>query len=277
MTVDVEDYFHVAAFDDDIGREDWGKWPSRVEANTDRMLDVLDAGGARATFFVLGWVAKRHPTVVPRILARGHEVGCHGYSHRLIYRQSPEEFRTETRTAKAMLEDQGGVAVAGYRAATFSIVKKTLWALDVLAEEGFLYDSSIFPILHDRYGIPGAPREPHRLTTPRGATIVEFPITVVNVLGLNVPVAGGGYFRQFPYGLTRWGLKRVEADGRPFVFYCHPWEVDPEQPRVHTGWLSRLRHYRNLDRCEGRLRRLIGDFRFGTAREVLTGRGLLDG
>jgi polysaccharide deacetylase family protein (PEP-CTERM system associated) len=275
MTVDVEDYYHVAAFADDIAREDWTKWPSRVEANTERMLDVLDGAGARATFFVLGWVAERHPSLVPRIVARGHEVGCHGYSHRLIYAQSPDEFRAETRRAKAVLEDQGGAPVAGYRAATFSIVKRTLWALDVLAEEGFLYDSSIFPVMHDRYGIPDAPRAPHRMTTEKGATIVEFPITVLNLLGMNLPLAGGGYFRLFPYGLTRWGLRRVAAGGRSFVFYCHPWEVDPDQPRVRTRWLSRFRHYNNLDRCEDRLRRLLGDFRFGTAREVLAGRGLL--
>lgn len=277
LSIDVEDYFQVAAFADDIDRAEWENWPSRVEANTDKVLAVLDDAGAKATFFVLGWIAERHPTLVPRIRDAGHEIACHGYSHRLIYDQSPELFREETRRTKALLEDQGGAPVLGYRAATFSIVERTLWALDVLAEEGFVYDSSIFPTKHDRYGIPDAARGPHQLTTPKGHSIVEFPITVLDVPGFALPVAGGGYFRLFPYWLTRWGLGRVAAAGRPFVFYCHPWEVDPGQPRVATRWLSRFRHYNNIARCEGRLRRLLQDFPFGTARDVLSAQGLLAG
>jgi len=275
LSVDVEDYFQVAAFAGDIAPEDWEKWPSRVEANTDKVLQVLADAGARATFFVLGWVAERYPKVVPRIRDAGHEVGCHGYAHTLIYDQTPERFREETHRAKGVLEEQSGAPVLGYRAATFSIVRRSLWALDVLAEEGFAYDSSIFPVRHDRYGIPDAQPVPHALTTQGGRTLVEFPITVLPVAGFNLPLAGGGYFRLFPYWLTRWGLGRIQAQGRPFVFYLHPWEVDPDQPRVESGWLSRFRHYNNLHRCEGRLRRLLADFKFATVREVLAGRGLL--
>lgn len=277
LSIDVEDYFQVAAFADAIDRAEWEAWPSRVEANTDKVLSVLDDAGTRATFFVLGWVAERHPTLVPRIRDAGHEIGCHGYSHRLIYAQTPDVFREETRRAKGVLEAQSGAPVLGYRAATFSIVERTLWALDVLVEEGFQYDSSIFPTRHDRYGIPDAERGPHRLTTEKGASLVEFPITVVDVMGYPLPMSGGGYFRLFPYGLTRWGLKRVGAGGRPFVFYCHPWEVDPDQPRVEARWLSRFRHYNNIRRCEGRLRRLLKDFQFGTTRDVLAAQGLLAG
>jgi polysaccharide deacetylase family protein (PEP-CTERM system associated) len=276
LTVDVEDYFHVSALAGAIPRDTWGSRESRVEANVRRLLAVLDEAGARATFFVLGWVAERHPGLVREIAACGHEIACHGYSHRLVYDQPREEFREETLRAKTLLEDLAGCAVLGYRAASYSIVRRSLWALDVLVELGFAYDSSIFPVRHDRYGIPGAERLPHRIATPGGKEIVEWPLSTAKVLGATLPVAGGGYFRLLPYWLTRWGLSRINRrEAKPFIFYLHPWEIDPAQPRVRANGLSRLRHYTNLHKCEDRLRRLLREFSFGTAREGLARLGLL--
>jgi polysaccharide deacetylase family protein (PEP-CTERM system associated) len=272
MSVDVEDYFHVSALSEAISRDDWDSMNARVDFSTRRLLEVFDAADTRATFFVLGWVADRHPALVREIHRRGHEVACHGYSHRLVYEQSPEEFRSETLRSKSLLEDLIGEPLAGYRAASYSITPKSRWALDIIAEAGFRYDSSIFPVRHDLYGMAGAPRFPHILTTDGGAELVEFPPTTARVLGQNVPAAGGGYFRLYPYALSRWLLRRVnEGEGQPAIFYLHPWEVDPEQPRVEAGWRSRFRHYNNLDKCEGRLRRLLGEFRFAPARQVLAG------
>ena len=276
LTVDVEDYFHVSALAPSIDRGSWGSRESRVVGNTHRLLDLFGQFGVRGTFFVLGWVAERHPQLVKDIAGAGHEVACHGFSHRLVYEQSPEEFREETLRSKRLLEDTIGAAVLGYRAASYSIVRRSLWALDILAEAGFAYDSSIFPVHHDRYGIPDAERNPHRMATPGGRSIVEWPLAVASVLGFRLPVAGGGYFRLLPYALSRWGLASINRrDRRPFIFYLHPWEIDPGQPRVRVGWLSRFRHYTNLDKCEARLRRLLGDFRFGTARDSLSQLGLL--
>jgi len=276
LTVDVEDYFHVSALAPSIDRGSWGSRESRVVGNTHRLLDLFGQFGVRGTFFVLGWVAERHPQLVKDIAGAGHEVACHGFSHRLVYEQSPEEFREETLRSKRLLEDTMGAAVLGYRAASYSIVRRSLWALDILAEAGFAYDSSIFPVHHDRYGIPDAERNPHRMATPGGRWIVEWPLAVASVLGFRLPVAGGGYFRLLPYALSRWGLASINRrDRRPFIFYLHPWEIDPGQPRVRVGWLSRFRHYTNLDKCEARLRRLLGDFRFGTARDSLSQLGLL--
>jgi len=276
LTVDVEDYFHVSALAPSIDRGSWGSRESRVVGNTHRLLDLFGQFGVRGTFFVLGWVAERHPRLVKDIAGAGHEVACHGFSHRLVYEQSPEEFREETLRSKRLLEDTIGAAVLGYRAASYSIVRRSLWALDILAEAGFAYDSSIFPVHHDRYGIPDAERNPHRMATPGGRWIVEWPLAVASVLGFRLPVAGGGYFRLLPYALSRWGLASINRrDRRPFIFYLHPWEIDPGQPRVRVGWLSRFRHYTNLDKCEARLRRLLGDFRFGTARDSLSQLGLL--
>lgn len=276
LTVDVEDYFHVAALASGIHRDTWAARESRVVANTEKLLAMFDEFGVRGTFFVLGWVAERHPRLVRAIAARGHEIACHGFSHRLVYEQSPAEFHDETRRAKQLIEDITGAPVLGYRAASYSIVRQSLWALDMLAELGFVYDSSIFPVRHDRYGIHDAPRIPHRLTTPNGASLAEWPLSTAKVLGMNVPVAGGGYFRLFPYWLTRAGLASINRrERRPFIFYLHPWEIDPEQPRVRVEWLSRFRHYNNLEKCEQRLRRLLGDFRFGTVREGLAALGLL--
>jgi len=276
LSIDVEDYFHVAAFQDVVQEEAWADMPSRVEANTDKVLEIMADAGVSATFFVLGWAAERYPAIVPKIAAAGHEVACHGYSHRQIYNQSRADFREETRKAKAILEDQSGTAVNGYRAATFSVTKKTLWALDELAEAGFSYDSSIFPIRHDNYGLAEAPVEPHVATGPDGNRIVEFPISVLQLGGLKLPIAGGGYFRLFPYPVTRWGLNRIAATGRPTVFYLHPWEVDPGQPRFENARaFSRFRHYNNLERCEARFRRLLSDFSFTTVENVLADQGLL--
>lgn len=277
FSVDVEDYFQVAALAPAIPRDSWPRRESRVERNTQVLLDLLAERGIRGTFFVLGWIAERHPGLVKRIAAAGHEVASHGFSHQLIYTQSPGEFREETARSKRLLEDLIGAAVIGYRAASFSITGRSLWALDTLIDLGFRYDSSIFPIRHDRYGIPGASPEPGTITAPSGRALAEFPMSAASFLGLNVPVSGGGYFRLLPLGVTLRGLTQINrAHGRPFTFYLHPWEVDPGQPRVRVGWLSRFRHYTNLERCEPRLKRLLSEFRFGTMREVLHGLGLLD-
>ncbi len=276
MTVDVEDYFHVAALASAIDRRDWDRLESRVERNTRRLLDLFAAHQLQATFFVLGWVAERHPQLVREIAAAGHEIASHGYSHQLIYRQQPDEFRQETQRAKALLEDQIQQPVLGYRAASYSITRQSLWALDILADLGFVWDSSIFPVRHDRYGIPGTPRWPHRLQTPSGQTLIEFPLSTWQLGRYRLPIAGGGYFRLYPYGLTRAGLASINRRAqRPFIFYLHPWEIDPGQPRVKTGLLSSFRHYNNLGKCESRLRRLLGDFGFTTVGRVLEALGLL--
>lgn len=278
FTVDVEDYFHVAALSAAISRERWESLPQRVEGNTNRLLDLLDETNTKATFFVLGWVAQRFPELIREVARRGHEVASHGFSHQLVYSQSEQEFRSETLRSKGTLEDLLGAAVIGYRAASYSITKKSLWALDILSEAGFLYDSSIFPVHHDRYGVPDAPRRPHVLQTPAGNSLVEFPPTVVRILGQNVPCSGGGYFRIYPYWLTRTLLRRVNRTARqPFIFYLHPWEIDADQPRFEAGRLSKFRHYTRLDQCEARLERLLSEFRFDTARAVLRSLGLLGG
>lgn len=276
FTVDVEDYFHVAALSSAIARDTWASRELRVEANTERLLEILDERGVRATFFVLGWLAERTPTLVRRIAAAGHEVACHGFSHKLVYTQTPDEFRQETLRAKSFLEDTLGHAVLGYRAASFSVTRASLWALDVLIDAGFRYDSSIFPIHHDLYGLPGATPEPHRVSAPSGRTLAEFPMSAASFLGVQVPVSGGGYFRILPYWLTRAGLKQInERRGRPFAFYLHPWELDPGQPRIEVGRFSRFRHYTNLTRCEERLQCVLGDFAFTSMHEVLQQCGLL--
>lgn len=278
LTVDVEDYFHVAALAPNIHRDSWGTRESRVVGNTQKLLAMFEQFDVRATFFVLGWVAERYPQLVKDIAAGGHEVACHGFSHRLVYEQSPQEFREESLRSKKLLEDITGAAVLGYRAASYSIVRESLWATDILADLGFVYDSSIFPVHHDRYGIPDAKRVPNRMSTPGGRTIVEWPLATAGILGFRLPVAGGGYFRLLPYWLTRWGLASINRRERqPFIFYLHPWEIDPEQPRVQASRLSRFRHYTNLEKCEGRLRRLLGEFKFGTARDCLVQLGLLPG
>ena len=269
MSVDVEDYFHVSVFDGIVPRTQWAQMESRVCANTDRLLDLFAEFNVRSTFFVLGWVAERYPQLIKSIADGGHEIASHGYAHRLIYDQTPAAFREDVRKAKRLLEDASGSAVAGYRAPSYSITPRSLWALDILIEEGYSYDSSIFPIRHDRYGIPVSPREPFPIERERG-TLMEVPGSTVRVGPLNLPIAGGGYFRLLPYEWTRWGIARLNAAERQAaVFYIHPWEIDPDQPRLQAGWLGRLRHYRNLEKTEDRLRALLTEFRFSTVASLL--------
>jgi polysaccharide deacetylase family protein (PEP-CTERM system associated) len=269
MSIDVEDYFHVAALSNVIRPEQWDSLPSRVEQNTERLLELFAKHDVRATFFVLGWVAERFPDLIKKLSAHGHEIASHGYSHQLVYNQTPETFRDETYRSKNLLEDITGKPVQGYRAASYSITKESLWALDILSEAGFTWDSSIFPIRHDRYGIPDSPSAPYSIETDNGNIIREFPLTTAHVGGLSIPAAGGGYFRQFPYPVFKYLFRNASGFGqRPQMFYLHPWEIDPDQPRYNdASWFSRFRHYTNLDRCYYRLERLLGDFRFGTVTE----------
>ena len=270
MSIDVEDYFHVSVFDGIVPRSDWERMESRVVANTIRLLEIFDEFSVRSTFFVLGWVAERHPDLVRAIAGRGHEIASHGYAHRLVYDQTPSAFRTDVRRAKQLLEDASGRPVVGYRAPSYSITARSLWALDVLLEEGYQYDSSIFPIRHDRYGIPLSGRQPYAIERKAG-TLVEVPGSTTHLGPLNLPVAGGGYFRILPYWWTRWGIARVNRiERRPVVFYLHPWEIDPEQPRLRAGSLSQFRPYRNLHLTELRLRRLLREFQFDTVENVVT-------
>ena len=269
MTVDVEDYYQVSAFNEVIAYNEWEEYESRVEKNTNNILDIFDDNNTKSTFFVLGWVAERYPHIVREIYKRGHEVACHGYSHQLIYNQSRSEFKEETLRAKQILEEITGSAVIGYRAASYSITKNSLWALEILAESGFKYDSSIFPIVHDRYGIPTAPREPHIIKMKNELSIIEFPLSTYKILGMRLPVSGGGYFRLYPYQFTRHALKTINRQNNLFVFYLHPWEIDPQQPKIRASRLSRFRHYKNLEKCESRLRQLLKDFKFTTMKSLL--------
>lgn len=269
MTVDVEDYFQVSAFDDVVSRSEWDRMESRVERNTRRLLDLFDEFGVKATFFVLAWVGERHPALVGEIDRRGHEVASHGYGHRLVYEQTPEAFRDDVRRARSILQDASGQAVVGYRAPSYSITARSLWALDVLVEEGYEYDSSMFPIRHDRYGVPDAPRHRHVRHTPAGP-LVELPPATVRTFGINLPAAGGGYLRLLPYGWTHRALTRLnDHERQPAVFYVHPWEIDPDQPRLAARGFSRFRHYRNLHLTAPRLRSLLGSFRFAPAQSLL--------
>ncbi len=269
FSVDVEDYFHVEAFRHILDPADWESMEQRVEPNTRRLLDLLDEFGVKGTFFVLGWVAERSPVLVSDIHAAGHEVAIHGYDHRPITVMTPSEFREDVRRTKGVVESITGEAVLGYRAPNYSVVEETLWALDILMEEGLQYDSSIFPIAHDRYGIPDAQRHPW--TVRRGERLlVEFPISTIRVGGRNLPFVGGGYLRLLPMAYVRWGMRRViDKEGRPLMVYVHPWEIDPDQPVLDVGPLTRLRHYGRLAGVENRLHRLLGEYRFDTVRSVL--------
>jgi polysaccharide deacetylase family protein (PEP-CTERM system associated) len=269
MSVDVEDYFQVSAFERIVSRASWDTFDTRVVRNTHVLLDTFDRHAVRATFFTLGWVAERHPGLVREIAARGHEVASHGFHHQLVYTLTPQQFREDVRKAKATLENAGGSGVFGYRAPSYSITKSSLWAFDILIEEGYLYDTSVFPIHHDRYGIPDAPRHRH-LVERAGGTLVEMPASTVRVGSVNLPIAGGGYFRLLPYAWTRWGVQRVNtAERTPVVFYLHPWEIDTDQPRIPCGRVTRWRHYGGLDRTAPRLERLLREFRFNTVASVL--------
>lgn len=261
FTVDVEDYFQVAAFERIVSPDTWDGYASRVERNVALLLDMLDEHNVTGTFFVVGWTAEQYPDMVREIASRGHELACHSYRHRKIYDLTPEEFRADTARAKDILENITGRPVTGYRAPTYSITKRSLWALDILQDLGFTWDSSIFPVVHDQYGIPDAPR--FRFKWP-DHDLVEYPLSTMPAFGQNIPVSGGGYFRIFPYWFTRMALRKINRrEKQPFIFYLHPWELDPEQPRLeNAGWKSKFRHYRNLDKTVSRLKQLLTDFRF---------------
>ena len=265
FTVDVEDWFQVNAFEPYVAREQWHTYESRVERNTDVLLQLCADHGATGTFFTLGWVAERYPQLVRRIADAGHEVASHGYWHQRIPTISETAFRDDVRRAKAMLEDASGTAVTGYRAPSFSLTDTVPWAARVLVEEGYTYDSSRFPITRPGYGTASGAREPHVLATEAGP-LHEYPPAVWPVAGINVPVAGGGWFRQFPRWVIERGLAQVLREGQPAVFYLHPWEVDPGQPRLPVGPLTRIRHYRGLHECADRLRRLMRRFAFRSIR-----------
>jgi len=270
LTIDVEDYYQVEAFSHLIPVKDWDSYESRVTVNTIRILEILADHGVRATFFVLGWIAERFPQVIKLISAEGHEIASHGYAHRAIYKQTRAEFEQDLSRSIQTLEGVSGTKVLGYRAPTYSIVKETLWALEILLKNGIKYDSSIFPIRHDRYGIPGARRFPYRVDRGKLGTLIEFPPSTLRVLGCNIPIAGGGYLRLYPYAFLRWGLQKINRQGWPTLLYLHPWELDPDQPRLRRiGPLTRFRHYVNLDTTEKKLRALLRDFRFAPVKDVL--------
>ncbi|MBE3112019.1 MAG: DUF3473 domain-containing protein [Acidobacteria bacterium] len=316
LTVDVEDYFHVSAFSGVVSRDDWDHFETRVERNVDRLLGIFADTNVRATLFVLGWVAERHPDLLKRIAAAGHEVASHSYSHRLVYDTTPDEFRFDLRRAKGVIEAATGLPVRGFRAPSFSITARSTWALDVLLQEGYQYDASIFPIHHDRYGIPNARRDPHVIRTRRDPYVLspstpfvlslpavslpnpskertvlraglskderhleetreralwEIPASTIRFAGMNFPIGGGGYFRILPYAWTAFGIRRLnQRERKPAMVYMHPWEIDPDQPRLKAPWLSRFRHYRHLAQTEPRLRRLLAEFRFAPIRDIIS-------
>jgi polysaccharide deacetylase family protein (PEP-CTERM system associated) len=271
MSVDVEDWFQVSAFEGHVNRADWDGLPHRVERNVERLLDIFAAHGVHATFFTLGWVAERYPGMVRRIVAEGHELGSHGWCHIRATQQQPDQFRADVLRTKHLLEDTAGVAVAGYRAASYSIGETNLWALEVLAETGHRYSSSIYRIRHDLYGMPSAPR--FAFAPIPEADFIEIPVTTFVLRGHKLPCGGGGFFRLFPYRFSRWAMRQVnEVDGQSCVFYFHPWEIDVDQPRQRgVGLKAQFRHYLNLGRMEQRLGRLLKDFRWNRMDEVFLG------
>jgi polysaccharide deacetylase family protein (PEP-CTERM system associated) len=272
MSVDVEDYFQVQAFANTIDRSDWDSLPCRVERNVDRLLQIFDEVGVKSTFFTLGWIAERYPALIRRIVAGGHELASHGWNHTRADSQDRDAFRADIRKTKSFLQDLGGVEVIGYRAATFSIGPSNYWAFDVLDEEGHRYSSSLYPIRHDLYGDTAASRVPFH---PSGLSLLEVPMTTVQWFGRNFPCSGGGYFRLLPYALSRFNMRRVNRhDGQPCIFYFHPWEIDPEQPRQQNiNVKTRFRHYTNLGLMEGRLKRLLKDFAWDRMDRVFLGAG----
>jgi polysaccharide deacetylase family protein (PEP-CTERM system associated) len=274
LTIDVEDYFHVEAFANVISPAQWEQYPLRVERNTYRLLELLGDHNIHATFFLLGWVADRCPTLVRAIVDSGHEIGSHGYGHQMLSRGNEESFRADLRRAKSTIEDQTGSRVISFRAPSYSITLKTLWALEILGECGFEYDSSIFPIRHDYYGIPSSPRFPHYRMLQTGARLLEFPPSTVRIHGINVPVAGGGYLRLLPYNVSAWAIRHVnQKENQPAMVYLHPWEIDPNQPRIAASWRSRFRQYQNLHTTENKLSRLIHEFSWAPMSKVLSAYG----
>lgn len=266
LSIDVEDYFHVSAFELTINRNRWNDYAGRVAQNTERILNILAEKNIKATFFILGWVAKRHPEIVRTIKSLGHEIAAHGYNHELITKQTPGLFRKDLKESIDVLQDITGDKILGYRAPSFSVTPKTLWSIDIMIEMGLKYDSSVFPAMRDYGGYPGAPQIPYKIKND----FWEFPLSTYKFLGLSIPVAGGGYFRLFPYGLTRHLLREKNKQGLPFVFYLHPWELDSSQPRIkEASFFSRFRHYQNLEKTEPRFRNLCRDFAFGPIKDAL--------
>jgi polysaccharide deacetylase family protein (PEP-CTERM system associated) len=258
VSVDLEDYYHVEAFASRISRSRWTTFPSRVLQNTKRTLQLLDRAGCRATFFVLGWIAEREPRLIRELADAGHELACHSHLHRPLHTLKPSEFRDDLRRSRDAIESAAGVRVFGFRAPTFSITSKTLWALDILLEEGFRYDSSIFPIHHDLYGMPDSPRWAHRRLTLFKKSIWEIPPSTLRILKMNIPFGGGGYLRLLPMSFTRWAIRRTQnREHQPVIVYFHPWELDPEQPRLSGSWRSQLRHYTGLTKTADRLREIL--------------------
>jgi polysaccharide deacetylase family protein (PEP-CTERM system associated) len=270
FSIDVEEHFQANAFDRVVSREAWDSQPSRVVANTERLLDLLGRTSARATCFVLGWVAERHPGLVRRIAAEGHEVASHGWWHRRLGTLTPDELRQEVRDSRRLLQDITGQPVNGFRAPSFSITPGREWAFDVLLEEGYTYDSSLFPIRRPDYGYPASPITPHEIRRPSGV-LLEIPMATARVFGMRIPAAGGGYLRQLPYALIRQAARDAVARRQPGMFYIHPWEVDPDQPRLPVGLLTRVRHYGGLEKTLGHLERLLTEFRFTSVAEWLAG------
>jgi polysaccharide deacetylase family protein (PEP-CTERM system associated) len=271
LSVDVEDYFHVEAFADRISPDQWPTFASRVRRNCDRVLDLFERYGWRATFFVLGWVAERDPALIRDIAKAGHELGCHSYAHRRVFLLRPEEFREDLRRARGFIEDAAGVRILGYRAPTFSIVHRSLWALEILAQEGFLYDSSIFPIRHDLYGYPEFPRFLQRVELASGREFFEVPMSTIRLWGLNWPLGGGGYLRLLPMSYTHWAMRRIHRqDRQSVILYFHPWEIDPNQPRFEGSWKSKFRHYTGLSKMEARLEKLLARGRYEPLMSLVT-------
>ncbi len=268
LTIHIEDYFQVENFTRVISFSDWDKYESRVVQNTEKVLKILDDSGTKATFFVLGWVAERYPELVRSIGRAGHEIASHGYAHQLIYSQTQREFREDLKKTKKILEDIIQETVLGYRAPSYSITKKSTWALDILMEEGFKYDSSLFPIRHDKGGFIKAKRYPHKIYNHNNY-IWEFPLSTVRILGQNIPFSGGGYFRLLPYRFVKWAINKINLEGHPVNIYVHPWEFDPEQPKIKADFLDAFRHYVNISQNESKLKQLLRDFEFRPIRNLL--------
>ncbi|GAK55860.1 predicted xylanase/chitin deacetylase [Candidatus Vecturithrix granuli] len=270
LTFDIEDYYQVEAFKNYITFEEWPRYPSRVEQNTQKILGILAERHVKATFFMLGWIAERFPAMVKCIADDGHELATHGYAHQMVYKQTPAEFEADLAKSIEVLERFSGTQIIGYRAPTYSIIEDSYWAFDTLIKHHILYDSSIFPITHDRYGVPNSERFPYRIERDNGASIMEFPLSTLRLWKWNFPIAGGGYLRLFPYWLLKYSLRLLNRQQKPGILYLHPWELDPDQPRIpNISVTTRFRHYVNLHSTANKLRRLIRDFQFAPIREVL--------
>lgn len=268
LSIDVEEYFQATAFNGGVPYDNWDSYESRVHSATEKILSILSRHDTKATFFIVGWVARKHPGIVKAIQKEGHEIACHSYAHREISEQTPDAFRKDLCLARSILEDITGQPVKGYRAPTFSITRDTLWALDILIEEGFQYDSSVFPIRHDRYGMPKAERFPSVIRR-NGYTILEFPMSTLRLMGINLPFAGGGYMRLLPSSLVSRAIDKINGQGQPVIVYVHPWEFDPDQPRIHASPVTNFRHYHNIATMSTKFQRLLSRHKFAPVWEVL--------